>query len=158
MSSFGRYDYSADAVTQSMCVSIKMQRPSGYFRRAFIRDRYFTVSYHHDVFVRKIKVQGLVIIHCMMCQMVCQYTSLDCFLSRPQSCPQTGSLPVDYLPAKRQIPSIVIVVHHPQQKQRNCGFLQQSRIHIVSHTLQTVVRDLFSRTQIITPAFHAHTS
>ena len=39
-----------------------------------------------------------------------------------QSYPQTESRPAEYLPAKGQIPSTVIFVHHPQQRWRNYGF------------------------------------
>ena len=87
--------------------------------------------------------------------------STEYFLSNrvipPQSYPHTGSLPAEYSPAKGQIPSIAIFVHHLQQKQMNYGSLQPVK-NTISHTLQTAVRDLFSRTQIITSIFHVHTS
>ena len=50
------------------------------FLRSFIRSRYFTISYYHDILVWKFKVHRLVVVHCLMCQMVCQYTPLDCLL------------------------------------------------------------------------------
>ena len=48
--------------------------------RSFIRSRFFIVGHQHDVLIRELKIHGLVVIHSLMRQMICQCTPLDFFL------------------------------------------------------------------------------
>ena len=76
----GVWQPSGDMITAPMPLPNAFEAPSKYIDqsgsllRSFIRSRCFTVSYQHDVLIRKLKIHRLVIIHDLMCQMIRQHT------------------------------------------------------------------------------------
>ena len=61
VTSFRRYKYNTDAIVECVRRPIKNQGPSGFLFRSVIWSKFFTVVYHHDVFIREFEHHGLVV-------------------------------------------------------------------------------------------------
>ena len=70
MATFWRDEYCADTVAKCIGGTIKVQGPSGSLFRSFIWSEIFNIVQCHDVFVREVKLHGLVIFYSLMSQMV----------------------------------------------------------------------------------------
>ena len=68
--SFGGYDYNTYAIAECVGSSVKNQGPSGSLFRSVIWSEFFTIVYHHDVFIWAFKLHGLVVIQNLMSKVI----------------------------------------------------------------------------------------
>ena len=80
METLWRDEYCADTVAKCVGDPIKIQGPSGSLFRSVIWPEFFNIVQCHDVFVREVKLHGLIIFYSLMGQMISYHTSLYSFL------------------------------------------------------------------------------
>ena len=70
MATLWRDEHNTDTIAKCIGGTIKLQGPLGSLFRSVIWYDLFAVIYCHDVFVRKVKIHGLIIFYSLMSKMI----------------------------------------------------------------------------------------